>query len=231
MTMKNENLLYYDLGSHAVAFSTKRTADTGSAFDALGIDRDKLLMPKQVHGNEILKIDSDKPDNKTVAMIEADAIMTDRPGIFIGVRTADCIPVLLYDCANHAACAVHAGWRGTVKRIAGKAVKAMQKAYGTQPETLRAVIGPGISMQSFEVGEEVYRAFIEAGFTEIYHRQDKWHIDLWQANIQDLIQSGMTGSNIFLSAIDTYTSYDMFYSARREGISTGRILTGIAMYQ
>ena len=62
MTMKNENLLYYDLGSHAVAFSTKRTADTGSAFDALGIDRDKLLLPKEVLGGEMLKIERDRPD-------------------------------------------------------------------------------------------------------------------------------------------------------------------------
>jgi len=145
------------------------------------------------------------------------------------VSTADCIPLLLYDPRHHAVCAIHAGWRGTVARIAEKAASAMTETYGTQPSDLVAQIGPGISLDSFEVGQEVYDAFAAAGFNmpTISKRYAKWHIDLPECNRQQLIASGLRADRITLSGICTYKACDTFFSARRLGIDSGRIFTGI----
>ena len=186
-------LLEYEMGSGVRAFSTTRRGgcSTGaySEFNInyycgdddgaiamnrealcrmLGITDDRLIMPHQVHLTEILRIDEAflrlKEEERQQLLEGVDAVMTDVPGACVGVSTADCIPLLLYDEAHRAVCAVHAGWRGTVARIAEKAVSEMQEAYGTRPESLRAQIGPGISLESFEVGDEVYDAFAQAGF-------------------------------------------------------------------
>ena len=126
----------------------------------LGIDDAHLLMPHQVHLTEIAVVGNDLNMN----LEGYDALMTDVAGVCIGVSTADCIPVLLYDRRQRAVCAIHAGWRGTVKRIAAKAVARMTAVYGTQPQDVIAQIGPGIHLDSFEVGDEVYDAFAQEGF-------------------------------------------------------------------
>ena len=155
--------------------------------------------------------------------------MTDVPQLCIGVSTADCIPVLLYDSIHRAVSAVHAGWRGTVLRIVQKAVEAMHNAYGTAPADLQAVIGPGISLDSFEVGDEVYEQFLSAGFDmqPISRRDAKWHIDLPMCNRLQLMEAGIPSNNIQMTNICTYQQYDRYFSARRLGIQSGRIYTGI----
>lgn len=89
-----------------------------------------------------------------------DGLMTDRPGVLLGIRTADCCPVLLVDTRRRAVAAVHAGWRGTLARVAEKAVGEMRAAYGTRPADVRAAIGPCIGACCFEVGPEVVEAFL-----------------------------------------------------------------------
>lgn len=152
--------------------------------------------------------------------------------VCIGVSTADCIPILLYDPEHHAAAAVHAGWRGTVMRIAEKSIRQMTLDYGTRPELLEAVIGPGISQEAFEVGDEVYDAFREAGFpmSEIARKQEKWHIDLWAANYLQLENCGLRINHIQVSGICTYRHCEEYFSARRLGIASGRIFTGIILH-
>ena len=121
----------------------------------LGIDTAHLIMPHQVHGVEVRNIADEfftMPENIRKMVLEGvDAIMTDQAGVCIGVSTADCIPVLLYDEEHHAAAAIHAGWRGTLARIVHKTLQEMAFAYKTDPKKLKAVIGPGISLDSFEV--------------------------------------------------------------------------------
>jgi YfiH family protein len=155
--------------------------------------------------------------------------MTDLVGVCIGVSTADCIPLLLHDPKRRAVCAIHAGWRGTVARITQKAVQTMTETYGTRPSDLIAQIGPGISLDSFEVGQEVFDAFAAAGFNmpAISKMYAKWHIDLPECNRQQLIASGLRTDHIHLSGICTYRAHDTFFSARRLGIHSGRIFTGI----
>ena len=163
------------------------------------------------------------------ALEGVDALMTNLPDVCIGVSTADCIPVLLYDPAHHAVCAIHAGWRGTVQRIVVKAVEAMMQDYDTQPQQLVAQIGPGIHLDSFEVGDEVYEAFAQAGFNmeSISKKYDKWHIDLPECNRLQLIAAGLLPQSVNVSPVCTFQQAADYFSARRLGINSGRIFTAI----
>lgn len=199
----------------------------------IGVADDRLVFPHQTHGTEVRLVDTSflslTQARQEEALEGVDAVMTQLHDVCIGVSTADCIPVLLYDNAHHAGCAVHAGWRGTVARIAEKAVRAMQTAFHTSPAHLCAVIGPGISMKNFEVGDEVYQAFADEGFamSSIARRYDKWHIDLPLCNRMQLMSAGVPAEHIHTTGICTYDEYDRFFSARRLGVLSGRIFTGI----
>ncbi|MBQ8655617.1 MAG: peptidoglycan editing factor PgeF [Prevotella sp.] len=191
--MSSPELLRYDFGPGVVAFSSTRRGGVsaglygefnineycGDAVDAirqnrlslcqqLSITPDRLIVPHQVHGTVVCTVSRDfltlSAAGRRQQLEGVDAVMTDVPQVCVGVSTADCIPVLLFDADRRAVCAVHAGWRGTVQRIVRRAVEAMQATYSTCPASLRAVIGPGISLDAFEVGEEVYEAFSAAGF-------------------------------------------------------------------
>ena len=248
--MISPQLTYYNMGTGVTAFSTTRQGgcSTGNyaAFNIngycgddevhiaankvalcglLGIDSNRLVMPHQVHDCVVRRIDGPQQG----VMEGVDAVMTDVPQLCIGVSTADCIPVLLYDSTHRAVSAVHAGWRGTVLRIVQKAVGAMCHAYGTAPADLQAVIGPGISLDSFEVGDEVYDQFLSAGFDmqPISRRDAKWHIDLPMCNRLQLMEAGVPADHIQMTNICTYQQYDRYFSARRLGIQSGRIYTGI----
>lgn len=198
----------------------------------LGIGTDRIIMPHQTHGTETRLISRDflalgRPTQRMV-LEGVDALITDVPGVCIGVSTADCIPIIVYDPEHRAAAAIHAGWRGTAARIAAKAVAEMGLAYGSRPEALLAAIGPGISLAAFEVGDEVYDEFASAGFdmTAISRREDKWHIDLKECNRLQLVSLGIMPRNIQVSGICTYNNYTDYFSARRLGAQSGRIFTG-----
>lgn len=194
-----------------------------------------FVIPHQIHSTEIRTIDSDYLNSDEAVrknMIEGvDAVITNLKGVCLCISTADCIPVLCYDVRNKAIAAIHAGWRGTVARIVEKTLRKMHEEYGTRMQDVVAVIGPGISLQSFEVGDEVYQAFQDAGFdmNVISRRYSKWHIDLWKANRIQLISAGVNPDNIEVSGICTYTANEDFFSARRLGINSGRIISGIVL--
>lgn len=213
----------------------------------LGIAPDHIILPHQVHGAEVRQIGADflqLPENERRMIVEGvDALVTNQRGICIGVSTADCIPVLLYDEVHHAVAAIHAGWRGTVQRIVQTTIDMMHLYYHTQPSELRAIIGPGISRDSFEVGDEVYEEFLQEGFDMAVvacqrpnmkkegsvDQPLKWHIDLPQCNALLLCQSGVPADRIQSSGICTYQHSDQFFSARQLGIQSGRIFTGIML--
>lgn len=252
MTTRALELLEYPLGSGARAFSTTRCGMEGTGnyagfnlthycgdapehvrrnraalCTALGITDERLILPRQTHGDTVRRVATGREPLQGV-----DALITNEKGFCIGVSTADCVPVLLYDEDNAACGAVHAGWRGTVARITAKAVEAMRQAFATSPSRLRAVIGPSISQAAFEVGDEVYDAFQEAAFPmdRMARRMNgKWHIDLWAANFQLLESAGLPLENIFVCGICTYEHSDRFFSARRLGINSGRIFNGILL--
>ena len=193
----------------------------------LDITDDHLLMPHQVHKAEIAVIG----EQLDVDLEGYDALMTNVEDVCIGVSTADCIPVLLYDPRQRAVCAVHAGWRGTVMRIVEQSIARMTEVYGTNPADLIAQIGPGIHLESFEVGDEVYQAFEDAGFNmnSISKKYEKWHLDLPECNRLQLISAGVPESQVSVSPVCTYMQSDTYFSARRLGIESGRIFTGIIL--
>lgn len=197
----------------------------------------ELIIPWQTHGTRVLAIDNTflaaNTGQRHDRLQGIDALITRLPGICLCISTADCIPILLYDRRHRAIAAVHAGWRGTVNFIVGHTLEQMHTLYGTRGEDISAVIGPGISLQAFEVGDEVYDAFRLAGFPmeRIARRQDKWHINLPEANRLQLLDFGVPSVAIELSGICTYTQCDDFFSARRLGVQSGRILTGIQLFQ
>lgn len=211
----------------------------------LGIDDNHLVLPHQVHSTECLNVDASllqaSPSERLRMLDGYDALMTNLKGVCIGVSTADCIPVLVIDQRRHATAAIHAGWRGTVARIVEKTLLTMKASYGTEASDIVAVVGPGISLARFEVGQEVYDAFATAGFEmgDIAKRfpckadtqTEKWHIDLPLCNKLQLMHAGVKEQSILCSGICTYDNADDFFSARRLGINSGRIYTGIMIKQ
>lgn len=206
--------------------------------NTLGITVDKLFVPFQEHGDRIAAIDpaflSLPTDRQAGRLHGVDAIVTDVPGVCVAVTTADCVPVLLYAPDRQVVAVVHAGWRGTVKRVAGETVDTLVRRYGCDPGKFLAGIGPSISVAAFEVGEEVVEAFADAGMDvdalRIFNRQTgRPHIDLWKANRLQLVQAGVPGANIETAGICTFTRPDDYFSARRSGIHSGRFLSGIML--
>ncbi len=195
----------------------------------------ELIIPHQVHKTVVGIIDDaflQRDEKERREQLEGvDAIVSDCAQVCLCISTADCIPVLCYDTHKQVIAAIHAGWRGTVERIVEKTLHVMSEQYGTNPLDVQAVIGPGISLDSFEVGDEVYEAFENAHFdmTRIAQKYEKWHIDLWEANKLQLIRCGVLAANIEQSGICTYKQYEDFFSARRLGIHSGRILSGIML--
>lgn len=258
--MTAPGLTYYDIAPRLVAFSSTRHGGfgrgaygefninpyCGDADEAvaknrsalcrlLGVADDRLLLPHQVHRTDIAVIEPDffsMSENRRIDMLEGvDAIVSDVPGVCFGVSTADCIPVIIYDTEHHAACVVHAGWRGTVARIVEKAVSAMCRRYDSLPSSMKAFVGPGISGDVFEVGNDVYDDFLHSGFDmgTIAFMRDKWHIDLPLCNRLQLVSSGIPETSVQVSGICTYNNVDDYFSARRLGTASGRIFTGVLL--
>lgn len=170
-----------------------------------------------------------------------DALITDRKGLRIGVKTADCVPVLVYDPVHSAIAAIHSGWKGTAQNIIRAALTRMSEEFGTVPGDVRAVIGPCIHEEAFEVGDELVDIFRGETRAEDYpyaHRLPhpetgivKWHIDLPGICRQQLMDCGVIDTSIETRPECTWTMHDSFYSARRLGKDFGsqRILNCIKL--
>lgn len=253
-------LTYYDMGTAVTAFSTTRHGGSSRGNYAqfnineycgddpkcvaenkqllaktLDVSTDHIVVPHQTHGTESRIVGGDffalRADVRKMVLEGVDAVMTDVSGVCVGVSTADCIPVLIFDPQHDAVCAIHAGWRGTLAGVVKKTVADMTAAYHTNPTVVKAVIGPGISLEAFEVGEEVYEQFAAAGYDmqAISELRGKWHIDLPECNRRQLIDAGLMDVNITPSDICTYRNADKYFSARRLGVDSGRIYTGILL--
>ncbi len=201
----------------------------------LGIDLDHLVMPRQTHSTNIKVLDNafleESIETQDSELEGVDALVTTLPGVCIGVNTADCVPIALADPASGVIAIAHAGWRGTVARIAEKTVKAMVKA-GAKASNIVATMGASICQDCFEVGDEVVREFEKAGFDIplIMKRNatsGKAHINLQEANRQVLIAAGLTPESITLPGHCSRCEHTRYFSARRLGINSGRTFMGI----
>jgi hypothetical protein len=190
----------------------------GRVKEAFGLSGDTIVVVNQVHGDTVVVVDvgglkGEGPDG------EADALLTRTPGVCIGVLTADCVPILLYDPRAGAVGAVHAGWKGTVLNIAGKAMDAMLKSFGSNAADMRAAIGPSIGPCCYSVGDDVLGEFKAAFGTraEQYFRfGDETTLDLARANADQLVSSGLPVDNIDTTGLCTSCETERFFSYRRE---------------
>ncbi|HQQ93878.1 MAG TPA: peptidoglycan editing factor PgeF [Bacteroidia bacterium] len=186
------------------------------ALNALGLDFDSLCTLKQLHSADVCVASKGRQ--------EGDALVSRQKGQILAVSIADCYPVLLEDPVNRVVGAVHAGWRGTLGRIAANAVKAMNNL-GADVSQIRVAIGQGISQNRFEVGTDVLEKFIAAGFSEAHIRART--LDLAACNKQVLTDSGVPEENIWTMGRCTYEAD--FFSHRRDKGRTGRMWALIAL--
>jgi YfiH family protein len=203
-------------------------ADWQAVADAFAIGVDRLVTVRQVHGDDVVAVS--ERNYRDMRSRQADALVTNAPGIAVGVETADCVPVLLFDPRCPAVAAVHAGWRSTVKQIVRKTVRAMQHEYGSDPSQTIAAIGPAIGPECYEVDEPVMGPVREAfpfwrGIAAS-RGSDRWSLDLVGTNRTELVQAGIRERNIHTLGMCTSCRRDLFYSYRAEG-RTGRMLSVI----
>ena len=186
---------------------------------ALGYARSELVTCTQVHGTGIAKVDA---GNAGMKQAGCDGLVTDTPGLPLGLVFGDCVPVLLYDAVRNVLGVVHAGWRGTVNGAAASLLWAMQAGYSTQPRDVRACIGPSIGPASYAVGSEVLSLAqarlpdADALFTWPQGREHNPHFDLWRANAAQLEAEGVETAHIELAGIDTAQNTEDFFSHRAE---------------
>ncbi|MBZ5645838.1 MAG: peptidoglycan editing factor PgeF [Acidobacteriia bacterium] len=211
-----------------------------------------MITGRQVHSDFIVRVDGPPTQPLT-----GDALVTDVPGSVLAVKTADCVPVLLVDAKKRAVAAIHAGWRGLVKRIVEKTVGVLRREYGSKPRDIRAAIGPGIAACCYSVGDEVRDAF-ESQFvysSELFHEvmehdevREKYpllfltarapghhplgrklHLDLAMAAQRQLLDAGVPHKHISATGKCTSCHNDLLFSHRKEKGVTGRQVGAIGI--
>jgi len=202
----------------------------------LSITSDRLIIPFQTHGTEIREINESffglSTEDKRQYLNGIDALYTRIPTVCIGITTADCVPLIFYDPQKKVIAVAHAGWRGTCGKIAEKTIRTMVDSYQCNPADILVTIGPSISSKVYEVGKEVVDHFGQAGFDisaiSIF-KNNSYFLDLWKANQLSLEKAGVLPEHIETSGICTFTEHERFFSARRLGIKSGRMMSGIVL--
>lgn len=187
---------------------------------AVKISPHKLVHLGQIHSSNIAKVD--RP-----GFIEnTDGVITDTEGIFLSVKTADCVPVLFYTPTAKVVGALHMGWRGIAKKIVENFIEKVVENYNVDPANLLVAIGPSIGKCCYEVKEDVLDRFDDS---EIISKNNKFFLDLDTAVVNRLIKLGINSSKIDIIELCTYCNPDRFFSYRRDGKTTGSMLSFIGL--
>ena len=194
----------------------------------------QIVSAWQTHSTDVRAVKNF--DDAKDANQKADALVSNLPGVLVGVKTADCVPILIGDAKTKAFAAIHAGWRGTVQSIAVKVIENMRENYGTNPKDLICAIGPAATCKNYEIGQDVIDAFTE-NFLKSNHLFQKTHgghalIDLHLANKEQLLSTGVAPENVFTAPFCTMERSDLFFSYRREKKlygKTGRLMSVIGL--
>jgi YfiH family protein len=209
-------------------FSTKRRDTVENVREnyrricrAAGFSVDGLAVSIQTHEttvHEVLEGEVGRGVFDDTPSVEADGLMTNRPGVALIKHSADCVPVYLLDTANKAVALVHAGWRGTVERIAQEALRRMAEVYGTRPQDCLAAVGPSIGPCCFVVGEDVAERFETEfpGWGLVDRASGQAAGDLWRCNAKQLIEAGVPEGQIAVAGMCTACATETFYSHRKE---------------
>lgn len=194
-------------------------ADRRAFLECCGVSSGQLVYPKQVHGTRIIQVPPELVGRAALgaqtALGEADGLVTDIPGITLGVSVADCVPVFLFDPVRRAIALLHAGREGTQANIAGAGVRSLEERFGVHPENICAVVGPSAGPCCYEVSEELAAGFRAQGLPVTGR-----HLDLWGANRLELLEAGVPEKHIEITGHCTicgggYHSYRAHATAKR----------------
>lgn len=196
---------------------------------AAALPPDRWALVSQVHGASVVEpAAGGKHCHHRLDCPPADALVAADPGVTLGVLTADCLPAVLAAPGGGSVAAAHAGWRGTLLGVLPETVLKLCDSAKVEPREILAVLGPAIGPCCFQVGEEVRRTFAEhwgEGFARrIFRPSDPWRLDLGSANRIQLLDAGLTEANITVAGLCTVCRSDLFFSHRRDGERTGRML-------
>lgn len=220
------------LGSRASAAGE----DWRPVADSMGVDAVHLARARQVHGAAVvMRRAGEAPAADEPRLPEADIFVSDDSSLALAIQTADCVPLLIADRVTGAVAAAHAGWRGLAAGVPRVAVEALARGFGCAPANLVVAVGPSISAERYEVGEDVRSRFAPAGFSNAElarwfragARADHWLFDGWRSALDQLESAGVAAENIHLSALCTATYPELFCSYRRDGAGAGRMAAAI----
>ncbi|MAT39702.1 MAG: polyphenol oxidoreductase [Ectothiorhodospiraceae bacterium] len=219
----DDSVFGFNLGYRIGDDTDEVTESISRFFKILGLKRSQVASMNQVHGTTIGIV------SEPGAFDNTDALITEHAGIGLAVRTADCVPVMLYAPGEQIIAAIHAGWRGSAEHITTRTVEQMIERYQVEPESLLAYVGPGAGVEKYEVGEEVAAQFPE----ETVRRREgqKPLVDLKAANAKELLDLGVRERNVDISPYNTITMPTVFHSHRRDGDTAGRMLAVICQWE
>jgi len=204
VTGREINTVDYHSSNNDIRMSEKRILS-----GITGVETGNIVMLDQVHGNMIIHV-VDEPSSDLPSVGEADGLVTAIKGVVLVIRTADCVPVFLYDPENGVLAAAHSGWKGTMLNISGRCVREMVYIYGSDPGNIRTFILPSIGPESYEVNEDVSCHFP----ANTNSKNGKLYVDLWSEIESSLREEGVAQSNIFNSHICNRINHNDFFSHR-----------------
>jgi hypothetical protein len=215
------SLFGFNLG-HALGDDEQRVeANRRRFFLQLGLDPENVAFQQQIHETNITSV------HEGGLLPSSDALVTRTPMLGLTVSAADCVPILLYAPGENTVAAIHAGWRGTMQKIAAKTLLHLREHHAIDPESTYAFIAPAAGPCCYEVGEEVAKHFPEDCIDRT--ASGAFHLDLKRANRLQLLDAGIPGENIEESGHCTICKPSIFHSHRRDGQYAGRMLAVIAM--
>jgi YfiH family protein len=189
-------------------------------FDYLNIPLDRVVMQKQIHSDNINVV------NEFCFIQDSDALITNEKNLYLAISIADCIPVFIYSPVKKVVAGIHSGWKGTEYRITEKVIQRMVNEYGVNPSELIAYIGPGISVENYEVSREVAERFPSSSYRI---ENSKYFLDLKKDILNQLLTAGLDKENIEVTPYCTFRDKKLFHSHRREKGLTGRMFGVIGM--
>ncbi len=237
-----DGVLYYqfkrinDLKFIKHLFTSKIGWEYGNILDKISdifkAPRANIITVKQVHGTDIMVIDSKIQNYKNLSSIEADGLVTNIPNIILTTYHADCVPVYFLDQAKKVIGIAHSGWRGTYANITGNMIELMEENYNSNKEDIVIGIGPSIGSCCYEVGKDLADKFTERypKFDNILVKKSgRVYLDLWKINYNQIREKGIPVDNIILSNICTSCKIDRFHSYRRERGTKNRMVAAIGL--